>query len=117
MASIGTYLGWKDVGYQGNDFNETPNLDRLAKENITLADALKTAGYATGIFGKVLDGESLLPLFKGDNMLKREAIFWHFPGYLNEPVIRGRERGTPVAIRSLQPRGFQPCFFALLFSI
>ncbi len=24
-------LGWKDVGYQGSDFYETPNIDRLAK--------------------------------------------------------------------------------------
>jgi hypothetical protein len=105
-------LGWKDVGYQGSDFYETPNIDRLAnegmvfssgyaaagncapgrasllsgnytprhgvyavgstsrgpkelarmipipnksglaKENITMADALKEAGYVTGIFGK-----------------------------------------------------------------
>jgi arylsulfatase A-like enzyme len=110
-------LGWKDVGWQGSDFNETPNLDRLAqsgmvfsnayaaagncapsracllsgnytprhhvyavqstdrgpknamrlvpipnrsglaKDNVTVADALKAAGYATGIFGKWhLDG-------------------------------------------------------------
>lgn len=105
-------LGWKDVGCQGSDFMETPNIDRLAKEgmvfsagyaaagncapsracllsgtytprhhvyavgstdrgpkvsqrlmpipnksglakqNITFADALKSAGYVTGIFGK-----------------------------------------------------------------
>ncbi len=105
-------LGWKDVGYQGSDFMETPNIDRLAgrgmvfsagyaatgncapsraclisgtytprhgvyavrstdrgpkqsqrlipvpnknglaKENVTLAEALKSAGYVTGIFGK-----------------------------------------------------------------
>lgn len=24
-------LGWKDLGYQGSDFMETPNIDRLAK--------------------------------------------------------------------------------------
>lgn len=23
-------LGWKDVGYQGTDFMETPNIDRLS---------------------------------------------------------------------------------------
>ncbi|MFN7341773.1 MAG: sulfatase-like hydrolase/transferase, partial [bacterium] len=110
-------LGWKDVGYQGSDFMETPVLDGLAKEgmvftnayaaggncapsracllsgnytprhgvyavrttergkksvmrllptpnksglakeNITFADAMKSAGYVTGIFGKWhLDG-------------------------------------------------------------
>ena len=49
---------------------------------------------------KLLDGESLLPLFKGNGKLKRQAIFWHFPGYLDDPVIRGRDpvfRSRPVS--------------------
>ena len=49
----------------------------------------------------VLDGESLLPLFQGEKSLKRESIFWHFPGYLNSPVIRGRDpvfRTRPVSV-------------------
>ncbi|RLE05105.1 MAG: hypothetical protein DRJ13_02605 [Bacteroidetes bacterium] len=29
-----------------------------------------------------LDGRSLLPLLEGANELEREAIFWHFPAYL-----------------------------------
>jgi len=48
---------------------------------------------------KVLDGVSLMPLFKGGRELPRGAIFWHFPGYLDNPVIRGRDpvfRTRPV---------------------
>ncbi|HUR54907.1 MAG TPA: sulfatase [Gemmataceae bacterium] len=48
-----------------------------------------------------LDGESLMPLFKGEKGLKREAIFWHFPGYLDNPVIRGRDpvfRTRPISV-------------------
>ncbi|MGL4424514.1 MAG: sulfatase [Gemmataceae bacterium] len=48
-----------------------------------------------------LDGESLLPLFKGGKELKRTAIFWHFPGYLDNPVTRGRDkifRTRPVSV-------------------
>lgn len=48
-----------------------------------------------------LDGESLLPLLRGDGNLQREAIFWHFPGYLNGPVPRGRDpvfRTRPVSV-------------------
>ncbi|MEQ8790916.1 MAG: sulfatase [Pirellulaceae bacterium] len=47
-----------------------------------------------------LDGESLLPLLEG-KPLAREAIFWHFPGYLNGPVPRGRDpvfRTRPVSV-------------------
>jgi arylsulfatase A-like enzyme len=41
---------------------------------------------------KVLDGENLLPLFTGKApALQRSAIFWHFPGYLDAPVTRGRD--------------------------
>ncbi len=50
---------------------------------------------------KMLDGESLLPIFKGNGKLKRPAIFWHFPGYLDDPVIRGRDsvfRTRPVSV-------------------
>ncbi len=51
--------------------------------------------------GKTLDGESLLPIFKGNSQLKRQALFWHFPGYLDDPVIRGRDsvfRTRPVSV-------------------
>ena len=37
-------LGWKDVGYQGSDFCETPNIDRLAKEGTMFTAAYAAAG-------------------------------------------------------------------------
>lgn len=47
-----------------------------------------------------LDGENLLPLFLGQKTkTERQRIFWHFPGYLNTPVNRGRDdifRSRPV---------------------
>jgi arylsulfatase A-like enzyme len=46
-----------------------------------------------------LDGESLVPLFEGGE-LEREAIFWHFPGYLNKPVVRGRPSDVRLGFRS-----------------
>ena len=50
--------------------------------------------------GKVLDGESLLPLLDGTGPLQRQAIFWHFPGYLNGPVIRGRKLDVRTDFRT-----------------
>ena len=50
--------------------------------------------------GHVLDGESLVSLFRGGSALKRAALFWHFPGYLDNAVIRGRDpvfRTRPVS--------------------
>ncbi len=52
--------------------------------------------------GKVLDGVSLLSIFTGKSEgLSRETIFWHFPGYLDDPVPRGRDpvfRTRPVTV-------------------
>lgn len=48
-----------------------------------------------------LDGTNLLPLFRGETKLDRQAIFWHFPGYLDGPVPRGRDpvfRTRPVSV-------------------
>jgi arylsulfatase A-like enzyme len=58
---------------------------------------LAAAGAKTD---KTLDGESLLPLFKQEGPLKREAIFWHFPGYIDDPVNRGRELDVRTGFRS-----------------
>jgi arylsulfatase A-like enzyme len=49
----------------------------------------------------ILDGADLLPLFRGEKPFQRQAIFWHFPGYLNGPVPRGRDpvfRTRPVSV-------------------
>jgi hypothetical protein len=51
-------LGWADVGYNGNDFYETPNIDRLAKEGMVFNNfypsaancAPSRAGILTGMY-------------------------------------------------------------------
>ncbi|MCX6327228.1 MAG: sulfatase [Bacteroidia bacterium] len=63
-------------------------------------DLYPTFLAAAGNTGVNLDGENLLPLFLGQKeTTKRDKLFWHFPGYLNDPVIRGRDslfRTRPV---------------------
>ena len=42
-----------------------------------------------------------MPLLTQSGSLQREAIFWHFPGYLDSPVTRGRDplfRTRPVSV-------------------
>ncbi|MEQ1904617.1 MAG: sulfatase [Pirellulaceae bacterium] len=50
--------------------------------------------------GKVLDGGNLRGLFDGRQELTRQSIFWHFPGYLDTPVLRGRELDVRTGFRS-----------------
>ena len=68
--------------------------------NLDLYPTFLSAAGATAPAGKQLDGEDLLPLLTGAaKALRRDGIFWHFPGYLDAPVIRGRDpvfRTRPV---------------------
>ena len=36
-------LGWRDVGFMGNDFVKTPNIDRIAREGMTFTHAYANA--------------------------------------------------------------------------
>ena len=68
--------------------------------NVDLFPTFLAASGATWPSDKTLDGESLIPLLKGESKLQRESIFWHFPGYLDQPVIRGRELDLRTGFRS-----------------
>ncbi|HYH56448.1 MAG TPA: sulfatase-like hydrolase/transferase, partial [Anseongella sp.] len=49
---------------------------------------------------KILDGKSLVRLFKGESDLAHRPVFWHFPGYLNKPDPGARDhvfRTRPVS--------------------
>lgn len=68
--------------------------------NVDLFPTFLAVAGAPAPDGKTLDGENLLPLLRGGNRLTRPAIFWHFPGYLNTPVIRGRDLDVRTGFRS-----------------
>ncbi len=34
--------------------------------------------------GRIVDGESLLPLLRGDGPIRRKPLFWHYPHYSNQ---------------------------------
>lgn len=68
---------------------------------VDLFPTFLAAAGAAAPAGHTLDGESLVPLLGGAGALRRQAIFWHFPGYLDDPVLRGRDpvfRTRPVSV-------------------
>lgn len=71
---------------------------------VSQVDLFPTVLAAAGVAepaGHPLDGESLLPLLRGQRLPLRTSLFWHFPGYLDVPVIRGRDpvfRTRPVSV-------------------
>ncbi|MEJ7693755.1 sulfatase [Daejeonella sp.] len=78
---------------QAGSVNNTPVI------NLDLFPTFLDAGNIKKPVDKILDGESIKPLFAGSEKLKRDAIFWHFPGYLDNsnPGSRDKEfRTRPV---------------------
>lgn len=68
--------------------------------NVDFFPTFLAAAGAPAPAGKTLDGENLLPLLKGEGALRRQSIFWHFPGYLDNPVTRGRELDVRTGFRT-----------------
>ena len=50
-------FGWKDTGYMGSDFFETPNLDRLAAEGMVFTDAYSCAANCAPARACLLSGQ------------------------------------------------------------
>jgi arylsulfatase A-like enzyme len=65
--------------------------------SVDLSPTLCDLAGVPGPEGQPIDGVSLLPILTGEaDSLGREAIFWHFPGYLG---ARGDQwRTTPVSV-------------------
>ena len=54
-----------------------------------------------GFIDTPLDGTDLQPLLQGETLPEPRSIYWHFPGYLDRPVPRGRDsvlRTAPVSV-------------------
>jgi arylsulfatase A len=50
-------LGWSELGCYGNDFNETPNLDRLAKDGMRFTNAYASAPVCSPYRAAFLTGQ------------------------------------------------------------
>jgi arylsulfatase A-like enzyme len=79
---------------------KTGRESQVPVHQVDLFPTFLAAAGTTPPAGKVLDGENLLPLFKQTGTLSRESLFWHFPGYLDNPVTRGREGDVRLGFRS-----------------
>ncbi|MBL6843395.1 MAG: sulfatase [Verrucomicrobiae bacterium] len=50
-------FGWKDTGYMGSDFYETPHLDRLAREGMIFTQAYSAAANCAPARASLLSGQ------------------------------------------------------------
>ncbi|MHC4624140.1 MAG: sulfatase [Planctomycetota bacterium] len=110
-SSMGPLRGCKGTLYEGGvrepmavrwPGNVKPG--SLCDEPVMAIDFYPTFLELAGAPGpdQILDGTSIVPLLKGKKRLKRKAIFWHFPAYLEANYgYPGRWRTTPAgAVRA-----------------
>ena len=50
-------LGWKDVGYMGSNYYETPNIDRLARQGMIFTNAYANAANCAPTRASLLSGQ------------------------------------------------------------
>jgi arylsulfatase A-like enzyme len=50
-------MGWADVGYQGSDFYETPNIDRLAKQGMRFSQAYAACPVCSPTRASIMTGK------------------------------------------------------------
>lgn len=56
IVIIADDIGWKDVGFQGNSYYETPNLDKLASCSITFNNAYSASPLCSPTRASILTG-------------------------------------------------------------
>lgn len=106
-------MGWRDVGFAGNDFVETPNLDRLAKEGIRFTQAYASAPNCAPTRACLMSGQ----------YTPRHGVFTvidprHDPGQPHHKVISAKSNqalnGDVVTIAELlQSKGYATACFGM----
>ena len=106
-------MGWRDVGFMGNQLVETPNLDRLAKQGLVFTQAYASAPNCAPTRGCLMSGQ----------YTPRHGIYTvvdprHMPGSPEHKIIASdskSELATEVVTvaESLRAGGYETGFFGM----
>ena len=103
-------FGWKDTGYMGSDFYETPRLDALARGGMVFTDAYSNAANCAPARASLLSGQytprhRILNVGTGPRGDARYRRLLHVPGVstLRPDIVTWAE--------ALQAEGYRTGFF------
>lgn len=82
-------MGWKDMGFAGNDFIETPNTDRLAREGLIFSQAYASAPNCAPSRACIMSGQ--YPPRHGIYTVVDER---HAPGSAHHRILAARSKDT-----------------------
>ena len=100
-------LGWKDVGYQGSELYETPNVDRLARSGMRFTDAYAACPVCSPTRASIMTGKYPARLHQTD---------W-IPGFGSRPKYKLKSvedlnylpRDEVTIAEALKQAGYSTC--------
>lgn len=114
-------MGWKDVGYAGSTFYDTPNIDKLASEGMYFTNAYSPAPVCTpsrgGIFsGKYPGRTKLTTVFKGpagpdDRLYEQSKYRGENDQYLEAKHRHALPKSEVIIAQALAEGGYKTGFF------
>ena len=91
-------FGWKDAGFMGSDFYETPHLDKLARQGMVFSDAYSCAANCAPARACLLSGQytprhKIFNVGTGPRGNARHRRLMHIPGtnVLDEKIVTWAE--------------------------
>ncbi|MEO1525276.1 MAG: sulfatase [Planctomycetota bacterium] len=82
-------MGWKDTGFAGNDFIETPNTDRIAREGVIFSQAYASAPNCAPSRACILSGQ--YPPRHGIYTVVDQR---HAPGSVHHKILAAHSKDT-----------------------
>ncbi|HEY4417446.1 MAG TPA: sulfatase [Verrucomicrobiae bacterium] len=102
-------MGWSDVGYEGSQFYETPNIDQFAKQGVRFSQAYAACSVCSPSRASILTGEYPARLHLTD----------YLPGRLDKPFQKEKNAVTmqhlpydqPTLPEVLKENGYRTAIF------
>jgi arylsulfatase A-like enzyme len=102
-------LGWADLGFEGSSFYETPNIDKLARENMHFTQAYAACHVCSPTRGSIISGQYPARTHLTDWLPGRKEF--SFQKFKNAEHVQHLPYGIPTLPSILKANGYHTAIF------
>jgi len=102
-------LGWADMGFEGSSFYETPNIDRLARENMHFTQAYAACHVCSPTRGSIISGQYPARTHLTDWLPGRKE--YSFQKFQNADHVQHLPYGIPTLPGLLKAAGYHTAIY------
>ncbi len=105
-------LGWKDLGIQGSNFYETPNIDKLASQGMRFTDAYATSPVCSPSRSSIMTGQYPARTGITDWIVGAQNMIGPIPNQklLQKPFKFNLPKTEVTIAQALKQHGYATCF-------